>query len=161
MIITPFNQRAINLAAVGMVLAVLSTLVLFLYQSGLAEAQDPQANSEATGNPTITGTLQAGETLTVDTSNISDGDGMVNVTFVYQWISNDGTTATDITDESSSTYIIKPWDLGKYIKARVSFADDAGNEETLTSVATTAVEASPIVNVIPGVGRIQPSRPGS
>ena len=143
MFFTPFNQRAINLAVVGMVLAVLSTLVLFLSQSGLAEAQDPQANNEATGNPTITGTLQASETLTVDTSEISDSDGMVNATFGYQWISNDGTTDTDITNGTSSTYIIKPWDLGKYIKVRASFTDDAGNDETLTSVATSAVEASP------------------
>ena len=103
------------------------------------------ANNPATGAPTISGTAQAGETLTVDTSNISDGDGMVNVNFGYQWISNDGTTDTDITDETSSTYTIKPWDLGKHIKARVSFTDDADNEETLTSTATTAVEASPNV----------------
>ena len=143
MIFKPFNQRAINLAVVGMLLAVLSALALFLYQSGLAEAQDSQANNEATGHPTISGTAQAGETLTVDTSDISDGDRMVNATLGYQWISNDGTTDTEITEETSSTYIIKPWDLGKYIKVRVSFADDAGNDETLTSVATTAVEASP------------------
>ena len=107
-------------------------------------AVQPQiANNPATGAPTISGTARAGRTLTVDTSNISDGDGMVNVIFGYQWISNDGTTDTDITDETSSTYTIKPWDLGKYIKARVSFTDDAGNEETLTSSGTTTVAASP------------------
>ena len=105
--------------------------------------QQQASNNPATGAPTISGTARAGRTLTVDTSNISDGDGMVNVTFGYQWISNDGTTDTDITDETSSTYTIKPWDLGKYIKARVSFTDDAGNEETLTSSATTTVAASP------------------
>ena len=59
MIIKPFNQRAINPAVVGMVLAVLSALVLFLYQGGLAEAQDLPANNEATGKPTISGTAQA------------------------------------------------------------------------------------------------------
>ena len=138
-----FNQRAINPAVVGMVLAVLSALVLFLYQGGLAEAQDPPTNNEATGKPTISGTLQASETLTVDTSEISDVDGIDNATFEYQWISNDGKTDTDIEAAASSTYIIKPWDLGKYIKVRVSFTDNAGNEETLTSAATTAVEASP------------------
>ena len=107
--------------------------------------QQQTSNNPATGAPSISGTAQTGETLTVDTSNISDGDGMVNVNFGYQWISNDGTTDTDITDETSSTYTIKPWDLGKHIKARVSFTDDADNEETLTSTATTAVEASPNV----------------
>ena len=100
-------------------------------------------NREATGAPTIMGLVQAGETLTVDTSKISDVDGIDNAIFEYQWISNDGTADTDITGGRSSTYVIKPWDLGKYIKVRVSFTDDAGNAETLTSIATTAVEASP------------------
>ena len=105
--------------------------------------QQQVASNPATGGPTVIGTVQAGETLTVDTSAISDADGLVNATFVYQWISNDGTMDNDIADETSSTYIINPWYLGKYIKVRVSFTDDAGKEETLTSVATTAVEASP------------------
>ena len=104
-------------------------------------------NREAAGAPTIIGTVQASETLTVDTSKISDVDGIDNAIFEYQWISNDGTTDTDITGGRSSSYIIKPWDLGKYIKVRVSFTDDAGNAETLTSIATAEVEASP--NVMP------------
>ena len=116
--------------------------------SGATEAvsfavQPQLANNPATGAPTITGTAQAGETLAVDTSNISDGDGMVNVTFGYQWISNHGTTDTDITDETNPTYVIKPWDLGNYIKVRVSFSDNAGNKETLTSAPTSGVEKSP------------------
>ena len=64
MIFKLFKQRAINPAVAGMALAVLSTLVLFLYQGGLAEAQDPPANNEATGAPTISGTAQVGQTLT-------------------------------------------------------------------------------------------------
>ena len=104
--------------------------------------QQQASNNPATGAPTISGTARAGRTLTVDTSNISDGDGMVNVTFGYQWISNDGTTDTDITDETSSTYAIKPWDLGKIIKVKVTFTDDAGNEETLTSSPTASVADS-------------------
>ena len=104
-------------------------------------------NNEATGAPTILGTVQASETLTVETSKISDADGIDNAIFEYQWISNDGTTDTDITGGTNSTYIIKPWALGKYLKVRVRFTDDAGNAEALTSIATTAVEASP--NQIP------------
>ena len=34
---------------------------------------------------------------------------------------------------------LKASDNGKIIKARVTFADDAGNEESLTSVGTSAV----------------------
>ena len=36
----------------------------------------PQSNSPATGDPTISGTAQVGETLTVDTSGIADTDGL-------------------------------------------------------------------------------------
>ena len=49
-----------------------------------------QPNSPATGAPTITGTAQVGETLTADTSGIADADGLANVSYSYQWISNDG-----------------------------------------------------------------------
>ena len=143
MVFSPANQRLVIPAVIGTVLAVLMAVLLFQLGSGFAEAQEPPPNSPAAGTLTISGTVQAGETLTVDTSDISDGDGLVNVTFGYQWISNDGTTDTDITSGTSSTYIIRPWDLGKYIKVRVSFTDDAGNAETLTSGATAAVEASP------------------
>ena len=135
---------AITLAAL---LVVLGTL-----QIGTPVAS-AQANAPATGAPVINGTVQASETLEVDTSGIADGDGMVNATFAYQWISNDGSTDTDITGETNSTYVIKPWDLGKRIKVRVSFTDDAGNEETLTSLATMAVESSPNIKATgsPGI----------
>ena len=37
---------------------------------------EPAENTPATGEPTITGTTQVGETLTVDTSAIADEDGL-------------------------------------------------------------------------------------
>ena len=49
-----------------------------------------QTNSLATGVPTITGTAQVGETLTADTASITDADGLANVSYSYQWVSNDG-----------------------------------------------------------------------
>ena len=39
----------------------------------------PRENNEATGAPTISGTVQVGETLTADTSGISDADGLTSV----------------------------------------------------------------------------------
>ena len=50
---------------------------------------DWQANRPATGALTIMGTAQVGETLTADTSGISDADGMTNATFSYQWLADD------------------------------------------------------------------------
>ena len=107
--------------------------------STATEAVAARPNSPATGAPTITGTAEVGETLTVDTSGISDSDGLSGTTFSYQWVSNDGTTDTDIAGATDSTYILAATDEGKTIKVRVSFTDDAGNDETLTSTATEVI----------------------
>ena len=104
------------------------------------------ANSVATGIPTITGTAQVGETLTAGTLGISDEDGLTNATFRYQWIRNDGGVDTEIQDATASTYDLSDADVGKTIKVRVSFTDDGGNDETLTSAATAAVAAAPPTN---------------
>ena len=103
----------------------------------------PSENSPATGAPTISGTAQVDETLTADTSGITDAEGLTNVSYSYQWIANDGTTDTDIENATATTYTLVTADEGKTIKVRVGFTDDANNEETLTSAPTEAVEAKP------------------
>ena len=108
-----------------------------------AVAAQPQTNSPATGAPTITGTAQVGETLTVNTTGIADADGLDNVSFSYQWLSSRDTAISGATGE---TYTLASTDLGKIIKVQVSFTDDAGNEETLISAATDAVAAVPTPN---------------
>ena len=105
--------------------------------------QQQVANSPATGVPTITGTAQVGETLTADTSGIADADSLANVSYSYQWVRNDGTSDTDITGATDSTYTLVAADEGKTIRVRVSFTDDADNSETLTSAATAEVAAAP------------------
>ena len=102
-------------------------------------------NSPATGAPVISGTAQEGETLTADTSGIADADGLDNATFSYQWVSNDGTSDADISGATGASHTLADADEGKTVKVRVSFTDDAGNEETLTSAATAAVDAAPTV----------------
>ena len=98
------------------------------------------ANNVATGAPTISGTALLGETLTADTSPIMDTDGLTGVDFTYQWlrVETDNTEA-DISGANSSTYTLAAADLGKTLKVRVSFDDDDGNPETLTSAVTVTV----------------------
>ena len=103
----------------------------------VAAASTP--NSPATGAPTISGTIQVGETLTADTSGVSDADGLSSVQYEYQWLADD----SDISGATNATYTLVAADEGKVIKVRVSFTDDADNEETLTSAATDAVDARP------------------
>ena len=95
-------------------------------------------NSPATGAPTITGTAQVGETLTADTSSISDADGMHDATFSYQWLADD----VDISGAAGNTYTLTGADQGKAVKVKVSFTDDAGHDESLTSAASAAVAAA-------------------
>ena len=101
-------------------------------------------NTPATGAPTITGTAQVGQTLTAVTTGIMDADGLTSVSYSYQWIrvDADGTSnPADITDETDATYILVDADLGKTLKVRVTFDDDLGHTETLTSAATATVGA--------------------
>ena len=102
-----------------------------------AVAAATQPNSPATGAPTISGTAQVGETLTADTSGIADEDGLGNAAFTYQWLADNAAIA----GATGSTHTLADADEGKAIKMRVSFTDDGGNDETLTSAATDAVAA--------------------
>ena len=103
-----------------------------------ASAFSTLAGTAATGAPTITGTAQVGETLTAVTTGIMDADGLTSPTYTYQWIQVDGTEA-DIAAANSSTYTLVDADLGTTLKVRVTFADDLGHTETLTSAATATV----------------------
>ena len=103
-----------------------------------APRHPPPPNTPATGVPTITGAVQVGETLTADTTGISDDDGLDNATFAYQWLADDA----EINGATASTYTLVAADAGKAIKVRVSFTDDADNDEQLTSAATGAVAAA-------------------
>ena len=106
-------------------------------QATVAVAAAP--NREATGKPTIGGAPQVDQTLTLDTSNISDLDGTTNATFAYQWRGG-GLT---IIGATGSTYTLTASDQGKTITVRVRFTDDRNNIESRTSVATVAVAAAP------------------
>ena len=110
-------------------------------------------NTRATGQPTITGRARVGQTLTADTSGITDDtDGLDNAVFTYQWVRSEGNGDTYITEGNGDTYITEATgdtytlvaeDEGQTIKVRVSFTDDAGNAESLTSDPTGAVIPDP------------------
>ena len=101
------------------------------------------SNTPATGAPAISGTPLVGETLTADTSGIEDADGLDDVTYSYQWIRSDNGADTDIAGATDSTYTLVSADQGNTIQVRVTFTDDADNDETLTSAPTVEVAAKP------------------
>ena len=106
--------------------------------TGPAEA--PPTNTPAAGAPTISGTPQVEQTLAADTSSITDEDGLDNVSYSYQWIAG----GSDISGATGSTYTLTSSEQGQTVQVRVTFTDDADNEETLTSIATAAVTAAPV-----------------
>ncbi len=118
----------------------------------------PQPNTPATGQPTISGTAQVGETLTAETSGIEDADGLGNAVFSYQWLAD----GVDIAGATGSSYTPVETDIGKALTVTVTFPDDESNPESLTSAATAAVALAadeteyscPIVSATLTVGRI-------
>ena len=110
-----------------------------------AVAAAEQANHAPTGLPSISGTPQVEQTLTADTSNIDDEDGLDDVAYSYQWVAS----GTDIDGATGSSYTLTTSQQGDTIQVRVDFEDDAGNSETLTTVATDPVAAAKQANTAP------------
>ena len=144
--------RSLGRHALGSVLAGLAVLVIGAPEQ--ATAQTP--NTPATGAPTITGTAQVGQTLTASPGTIADADGLTTPNYTYQWIRVDGTDEADLTDKTFATYTMNNADLGKTLKVRASFTDDAGNAESRTSAPTATVEygAPTALSVTVGVGQV-------
>ena len=95
-------------------------------------------NSQSTGRPEITGTPQIDQSLTATTSGIQDADGLENVVFQYQWLTDDA----EIAGATGPTYTPASGDVGKTIKVTLTFTDDAGNSESSTSDPTGIVTAA-------------------
>ncbi len=93
-------------------------------------------NNEPVGLPTISGTATQGETLTADTSSITDADGFsTHPNFLYQWKAD----GADISGGLAATFILTQSQVGKEITVTVSYTDRGRNDESLTSAATSAV----------------------
>ena len=99
----------------------------------------PRANTPAEGAPAIRGKARIGGTLTASTADIADEDGLDNAEFAHQWLRG----GADIPGATGADYTAVVADEGERLKVRVEFADDAGNEESLTSAATKAVAPRP------------------
>ena len=88
-------------------------------------------NNVATGQPTISGTPQTQQTLTVSTAGIQDDDGLPDA-FIYQWMrySADGTTFETNIGTDSSEYRLALADEGKRIRVGITgFIDGEDNDE--------------------------------
>ncbi len=108
-------------------------------------------NDPATGKPSISGTVQVGQTLTADLTGIGDVDGKTQAdagdagyAYAYQWLHVDGGTETAIADATGATYTLIGDDAGKSVAVRVTFTDDGDHEEAVTSAPTASVPPLPV-----------------
>jgi Ca2+-binding RTX toxin-like protein len=102
-------------------------------------------NHLPTGSPVINpATPQATLPVTAVTTGIADLDGLVGVTFHFQWLLN-GTTNVG-TD--SATFTPTPAMVGSTLRVRVTFTDQGGTPETLTSAASNPIIAAPAPIVV-------------
>ena len=109
-------------------------------------------NDAPSGTVIIDGTPTVGETLTANTSGISDADGPASLTFTYQWNTHAGGTDTAISGETAATYLLTADEVGDQITVSVRYTDAGGtNEGPLTSVPTVEIgDPAPVVISIAG-----------
>ena len=106
-------------------------------------AVEDDDDSPTTGSVTVTGTATEGETLTANTSGLTDEDGLDKAAYAYQWVRTpSGGSDEDISGATGATYVPVFADAGATLKVRVTVTDDEGHEATFTSAPTSAVAAA-------------------
>ena len=111
-------------------------------------------NDAATGKPMIMGTAQVGQELTAGQGNIADADGLPATfpgDYTFQWVRVDSDGVSNVTNigSDSITYTPLATDVGKKVKVKVSFTDDDGTTETVTSDAYPASGTIVAANTAP------------
>jgi len=96
-------------------------------------AQVTAVNDAPGGSVSLSGTPTQGQTLTVDTANLTDADGLGTLTVQWQ---ADGTA---IAGATGNTFTLTQAQVGKAIRAAVSYFDGGGTSEAVTTAATAAV----------------------
>jgi hypothetical protein len=94
---------------------------------------------EATAIPTVSGTAQVNETLTISSPGTwpSTSGG-----YVYAWQkSTDGITWTTISGAASTTYVLVAADQGYLIRAQVSLSSSSGMSVAYSLATTTVIPA--------------------
>ncbi len=90
-------------------------------------------NDSPTGAVSVTGGPTENETLLADTSALADADGLG--AFSYQWFRNN----TLITGATDASFTLSQTDVGTNIHVQVSYTDQQGFDETLTSTPTAEI----------------------
>ena len=90
---------------------------------------DETTNTDATGQPLITGTARVGGELTATKHTIADMDGLPATfpgDYTFEWMRVDATDTETPVGTDSNSYTVLSADVGNTIRVDVSFTDGAG-----------------------------------
>ena len=98
-------------------------------------------NETPVGLPTISNAKPVkGQSLTASIAAITDGDGLTQASFAYQWESSvDGVTWTSITGATSANFTPTQAEVGRLLHVVTTFTDDGGEIEVVESDPTGIV----------------------
>ncbi|MEM8682807.1 MAG: chondroitinase-B domain-containing protein [Pseudomonadota bacterium] len=140
------STYVVTTAEVGQTITVTAS---YTDDAGFSEALTSPPTAAVTVPPnvvgvaTISGVPTVGETLT---ANLVDGNGTSGSTLAYQWLAN----GADIAGATTQTYMIVAGDVNATITVNVSYTDDDGYMEDVTSagVGPVSTTASNVVGTI-------------
>jgi hypothetical protein len=120
---------------VGFALAIMLALA-----AGVARGSTTAAPPSNTASPTITGTVQQGQTLTAATGTWT-GDAPITYTFQWQRCDAQGATCGAISGATSQTRVVEAGDVGGTLRVAVTATNAAGTSAAVSG--PTAVVAPP------------------
>lgn len=136
-------------------------------EDGVVDSEDDCPTVEASGSgkpngcpaetvviatdPAVGGDAVVGSTLTLSLGAAENSPGVdpevAAPTGTFAWLSctnpSDSLTC-EVRPETTSSYVVRPADLGRYIRANVRWENSDGSEVGLTTNATTAVANPPV-----------------
>jgi hypothetical protein len=94
-----------------------------------------------TGSPVLSGTAQAGSTLSVSTGSWT---GASPIAIAYQWqsCSSSGTSCSNISGQTTNSYPVNSGDVGRTVRATVTATNSGGNTNVNTAVSAVISAAA-------------------
>jgi hypothetical protein len=125
-------------------------------------------NDGPSGAPVLSDATPArGQVLTALTGSIADPDGLVGVTFAYRWQQEIGGNFVNIANATGPNFTPGAAQVGRRLQVVVSFTDDHGTNESLTSAPSAAVTQTgtvpagpppvPAALQVPGIATLLPA----
>ena len=103
-------------------------------------------NDAPTGLPQLSNASPSvGQVLIASAAQITDADGLVGAAFAYQWQVGSGDSFSNIAGATAQSFTLTGAQAGQQVRVQVSYTDNRGTFESLTSAATAVVASAVIM----------------